>query len=101
MERAVTVCAARSMATTSSSTPDVEAEPLEQRAGRLEGEVLLLLDHPAYVIRQPAVGERDVPGPLQHHDAGLGVETAQARGGGHPAGDSADDDNTLRHGPTT
>ena len=72
--------------------PHVEAEPGKELLGRLQGEVVLFFDQPADEIGQAAVGERDVAGPLEHGDLGVGVKAAQAGCRRHAPGDTADDD---------
>ena len=65
---------------------DVEAEALEQLLGRLQEQVVLVLDDAADVVRQAAVGVGDVTGPLDHHDLGPLVEAPEPGGRGHATG---------------
>ena len=83
------------MATTSSLHPHVEAEPVEELLGGLQGEVVLFLDEPTDEIGQAAVGERDVTGPLEDDDLRSGIKPAQTGSGGHAPGHAADDDDAL------
>ena len=66
--------------------PDVEAEALEQLLGRLQEQVVLVLDDAADVVREAAVGVGDVTGPFDHHDLGPLVEAAEPGGRGHATG---------------
>ena len=79
--------------------PHVQAEPLEEPLGRLEEQVVFVLDHSAHEIRQTTVGVGHVTGTLDHGDGGIFVQTAKARRRRHPSGDPAHDDHPLRpHG---
>ena len=73
--------------------PGIDAEPLPEPLGGLEGERLLILDHPADVIGQAAVGVGDEAGALQHHDLRLLVQPADPGRRRGPAGHPANDDN--------
>ena len=70
----------------------VEVEPAAEGRRGLQQEIRTLLDEAAEVIRKTAVGERDMPAPLEHDDVGVLVESTEAGGCGHAAGDAADDD---------
>ena len=56
--------------------PDVEAEPGKELLGRLQGEVVLFFDQTPDEIRQAAIGERDVTGPLDDGDLRVGVKAS-------------------------
>ena len=71
----------------------VEGEGLPQALRGLQQQRLAILDVAADVVRQAAVGERDVVVALEDDDVGALIEPAQARGSRHPAGDAADDHN--------
>jgi hypothetical protein len=75
--------------------PHVEVEAAVERRRGLQEQALALFDDAAEVVGESAVRERDVATALEHRDVGVLVEPAQAGGGGHAAGDSADDEVAL------
>ena len=77
------------------SHPHVEAEALPEIVGRVEDQALPLLDLPAHVIGQSAVGEAHVGALLDHDDLGLLVEPPGPNRCGRPARHSADDDDAA------
>ena len=79
----------------------VEPEPVEELLGRLEREVVLVLDQPADEVGEPAVREGHVARALEDRDLRVVVEPPQPRRRRHPARDAADDHHpqaVLRHG---
>jgi len=71
---------------------DVDVQGFPQALGGLEHQATALLDRLADVVRQPAVGERDVVAALEHDDLGELVQAARPRRDRHPCRYSADDD---------
>ena len=69
----------------------VEREGLAQALRCLQEQRRALFDLAADVIRQPAVGERDVVVALQHEDLGAFVEPPQPCGCGHSTGNTSHD----------
>lgn len=57
----------------------VDVERLAQTLGRLQQQATPIGDDPADVVRQTAVGERDVVAPFEHDDLGCLVESARSR----------------------
>ena len=72
--------------------PAVDREVLAEQLLARDQQVGLVLDDAAHVVGQAAVRVRDVRAALHHHDLGLLVQPAQARGARRAAGDAADDD---------
>ena len=75
--------------------PHVEPETLEETLGRLEQQIVLVLDHAADEVGQPAVGIGHVPRAFDHHDGGRLVEASQPGGGRHATGYTTDDDDAA------
>ena len=75
--------------------PDIESEPVEEALGRLEQQVVLVLDHAADEIGQSAVGVGDVARPLDHCDRGPLVEASEPCGRRHAPGHATDDHHTC------
>ena len=73
------------------SDTDVEAEPVEESLGRLQQEVVLVLDHAPHEVGEAAVGVGHVPRALEHDDRRLLVQAAEPGGGGHPTRHPAHD----------
>ena len=69
-----------------------DAEAGEKALRRLEGQGLGVLDDPADVIGQAAVGVGDVPGPLEDHDLRLFVQPPEPGRRRGPSRYAADDD---------
>ena len=65
----------------------------EEALRRLEGQLLGILNDPADVIGQAAVGVGDEPGPLKYHDLRLLVQPADAGSSGSTACHTAYNDN--------
>ena len=70
---------------------DRDAEPPPEALGRLQGQLPLILDDPADVVGQAAVGVGDVARALEDDDLGLLVQTAEPGCGRCAARDSAHD----------
>jgi hypothetical protein len=58
--------------------PDIESESVKKLFGSLQGEILFLFDQTADEVRQAAVGERHVAGPLNDRDTHVGIEAAES-----------------------
>ena len=74
------------------SHPHIHPEAVKEALRRLEGQGLRVLDHPADVVGQAAVGVGDVPRPLKDHDLRLFVQPAQPGRRRGPSRYAADDD---------
>jgi len=77
--------------------PDIEAEPLFERFGRLENEVVPIFDDVSDMVGQSAVGETDVRTAFENDDVGMLVETTGPGGGRCSSGNPADDHNSSVH----
>ena len=75
--------------------PDIEPESIEETLGRLQEQVVLVLDHPAHEIRESAIGIGDMARSLDDRDLGLLVEASEASGRRHSAGDATDDHDSV------
>ena len=73
----------------------VHVEPGVKAFGRLQGEIVLIGNLAADVVRQPAVGKGDVITPLKHNDLGMLVEPAQPGRSGRAARNPAHDEYFL------
>ena len=71
----------------------IQAEARAEAGRCLQQECRALLDDPAHVIRQAAVGEAHMPATLDDNDPCGLIQAAKSGGRGHAAGDAADDDN--------
>ena len=71
---------------------DVEVERGLERLGRVEQEGVAVTDLVTDVVRQAAVGERDMVAALEHDDLGGLVETTSASGDRGSGGNATDDD---------
>ena len=81
----------RSMRRTSCRVRTSIVEEIAEPLGRGHQQLLPVGDHAADVIRQAAVGERDVAAPLEDEDFGVFIHAAEPRGARGPAGHAADD----------
>ena len=91
VERAVTVCASRVDRDDFLVHAGIEPEPVEELLGGLEREIVLVLDQPADEVGEAAVREGHVARAFEDRDLRVVVQPPQARGGRHPARDTADD----------
>jgi hypothetical protein len=71
----------------------LDVETLAEEVARRHQQLLLVGDDVADVVRQAAVGERNVGTAIEDDDLHPLVEAAQARGARSAAGDAADDEN--------
>ena len=79
--------------------PHVDMEALKKALRGLQGQLLFVLDHPAHVVGQAAVGVRNKAAALQHHDLCLFVEAAQAGRCRSAPRHAADDDDLHARSP--
>ena len=70
----------------------VHVEARAEALGRLQGQVVLVGDDAAHVVRQSAIRKGDERAALQQEDLGLFVQAPGARRRRGPAGNAADDD---------
>ena len=70
----------------------IDVERLAQALGRLQQQAAAIGDHLADVVREPAVGERDVVPALENDDLGVLIEATGAGGNGCAGGNATDND---------
>ena len=76
---------------------DVQPEACLQALGRVEQERPAVADDSPDVVREPAVGERDMRAALEHNDLAPLAETPGTRGGTRATGHTADDHHFFTH----
>ena len=69
---------------------DFDVEEIAEPLGRGHQQPLSIGDRAADVVRQAAVGERDVAGPLEDEDFRPFIHAAEPRGARRPSGHAAD-----------
>ena len=77
---------------------DFDVEEIAEPLGRGHQQPLSIGDRAADVVRQAAVGERDVAGPLENEDFRPFIHAAEPRGARRPSGHAAGNQHTFaRH----
>ena len=74
---------------------DLDVEKVAEPLGRGREELFSVGDHPAEVIRQTAIGERDVAAPLENEYFGVFIQAAKPCGARGAPGHAADDQDSF------